>query len=124
MKIWGKTTRFLLTASLLLVAVQMGWSQDEKKAKKAKVREAEVVVSGVGQRTITFQVERKGKVREEVVGIDDQTYIERVAREKITLKDLKEGDKIYLRYEPDAYTSALSVQVVGKGEVKKAGGGD
>jgi hypothetical protein len=29
-----------------------------------------------------------------------------------------------INYEPEAYTPALSVKVVGKGEVKKAGGGD
>jgi len=92
--------------------------REERKEKKAKVREQEAVISSVGQRTITFQVERKGKVREEVVGIDDQTYIERIIREKVTLKDLKEGDQIYLRYEPDAYTPALSVQIIGKGMVK------
>lgn len=118
----------VVVAFILFAFLGTGSAQEEKKAKqkeKAKrTAEVEAVVSGVGQRTITYQYERKGKVREEVVGIDDQTYIERITREKITLKELKEGDKVYLRYQPDAYTPALSVQVVGKGEVKKAGGGD
>jgi len=96
----------------------------EKTEKRVKVREVEAVISDVGQRTITFQVERKGKVREEAVGIDDKSYIERISREKVSLRELQKGDKVYIRYEEGAYTPALSVQVVGKGEVKKAGGGD
>ncbi len=98
-----------------------GLAQEEKKAKKA--RDVEAVISGVGQRTVTFQYERKEKVREEVVGIDDKTDIEKEGA-KIKLKDLQEGDKVLIKYEPDAYTPALSLKVVGKGEVKKAGGGD
>ncbi len=119
---------FTVVAFVIFYFLSTGFAQEEKKAKEErkakKTAEVEAVISGVGQRTVTFQYERKGKVREEVVGIDDKTYIERVSREKVTLKDLKEGDKVYLRYEPDAYTPALSVQVVGKGEVQKAGGGD
>ena len=104
----------------VLVWVAGGWSQEEK---KAKAKEQEAVISGVGQRTITFQYERKGKVREEVVGIDDRTDIEKETA-KLKLKDLQEGDKVLINYEPDAYTPALSVKVIGKGEVKKTGGGD
>lgn len=121
MKIRGKSV-WLAVVFFCLVLSQIGWAQDEKREKKAKKKgpaEIEAVITNVGQRTITFQVERKGKMREEVAGIDDQTYIEKIAREKITLRDLREGDKIYLRYEPDAYKPALSIQVVGKEELKK-----
>ena len=122
----GRTGVVFLALVFLLAALPSAWAQEDKREKKAKkkVTEIEAVIGDVGQRTITFQMERKGKIREEVVGIDNQTYIEKISREKITLKDLKEGDKIYLRYEPDAYTPAISVQVIGKGEVKKAKGGD
>lgn len=113
--------RLVIAAFAIFVWVADASSQEEKKAKKSKEQEA--VISGVGQRTITFQYERKGKVREEVVGIDDKTDVEKEAV-KLKLKDLQEGDKVLINYEPDAYTPALSVKVVGKGEVKKAGGGD
>lgn len=96
-------------------------AQEQPKADKTKEQEA--VISNVGQRTITFQFERKGKVRESVVGIDEKTDIEKEAA-KLKLKDLQEGDKVLINYEPDAYTPALSVKVVGKGEVQKVGGGD
>ncbi len=121
----------VVVAFVLITFLGTGLAQEKKakekekeKAKAKKTAEVEAVISNVGQRTITYQFERKGKIREEVVGIDDQTYIERISRENIKLKDLQAGDKVYLRYEPDAYTPALSVQVVGKGELKKSGGED
>lgn len=124
-----KTGRTLLAAFFLVSWIGGAWSQEEakpvKEEKKAAKKPVEVegVISNVGQRTITFQVERKGKVREEVVGIDDKTDIEKNGS-KIKLKDLQETDKALINYEPDAYTPAKSVKVVGKGELKKSGGED
>lgn len=111
----------LFAMAVLLVALGSGVSLAQEEKKKAK--DLEAVISAVGQRTITFQYERKEKVREEVVGVDEKTDIEREGS-KVKLKDLQEGDKVVINYEPEAYTPALSVKVVGKGEVKKAGGGD
>ena len=93
------------------------------KAAKTKAVEVEGVISAVGQRTITFQVERKGKVREEVVGVDDKTKIEKGGA-NIKLGALQETDKALINYEPDAYTPALGIKVTGKGEIKKLGGDD
>ena len=122
-----KGIRTAIVVAFTLVCFQgAGLAQEEKGEKKAKKKgpeEVEAVISGVGQRTITFQLERKGKVREEVVGIDEKTDIDRDGT-KIKLKELQETDKVMINYEPEAYTPALSVKVVGKGEVKKAGGDD
>lgn len=93
------------------------------KAAKTKAVEVEGVISSVGQRTITFQLERKGKVREEVVGIDEKTDIEKNGA-KVKLKELQETDKAMINYEPDAYTPAKSVKVIGKGKIQKVGGDD
>jgi len=112
-----------VVAFTLFCFLGTSWAQEEKKEKKTKATNVEAVISGVGQRTVTFQYERKEKVREEVVGIDDKTDIERDGT-KIKLKDLQETDKVIINYEPDAYAPAISVKVVGKGEVKKAGGED
>lgn len=90
---------------------------------KTKAVEVEGVISAVGQRTITFQMERKGKVREEVVGVDDKTKIEKGGA-NIKLKELQETDKAMINYEPEAYTPAIAIKVIGKGEVKKVGGDD
>jgi hypothetical protein len=93
------------------------------KATKTKAVEVEGVISAVGQRTITFQMERKGKVREEVVGVDDKTKIEKGGA-NIKLKELQETDKAMINYEPEAYTPAIAIKVTGKGEIKKVGGDD
>jgi hypothetical protein len=95
----------------------------ETKTAKTKAVEVEGVISSVGQRTITFQLERKGKVREEVVGVDDKTNIEKDGS-KVKLGQLQETDKALINYEPDAYTPANSVKVIGKGQIQKVGGDD
>src|SRR6476661_915997 len=96
---------------------------ESAKASKTKAVEVEGVISAVGQRTITFQMERKGKVREEVVGVDDKTKIEKDGS-KVKLGQLQETDKALINYEPDAYTPANSVKVIGKGQIQKVGGDD
>jgi len=96
---------------------------ESAKTTKTKAVNVEGVISSVGQRTITFQMERKGKVREEVVGVDDKTKIEK-AGNNVKLADLQATDKGLINYEPDAYTPAIAIKITGKGEVKKVGGDD
>ena len=96
---------------------------ESAKAAKTKAVEVEGVISAVGQRTITFQLERKGKVREEVVGVDDKTKIEK-GGSNVKLRDLRETDKALINYEPEAYTPAIAIKVTGKGEIQKVGGDD
>lgn len=132
---------YWLAVAFMIAIFQIGCASVQEQAKEAKPAsaqeqvkaevkkptkppvEVEGVISSVGQRTITFQHERKGKVREEVVGVDAKTDIEKEGK-KVKLKDLQATDKALIKYEPEAYTPAQSVKVVGKGEVKKAGGGD
>lgn len=130
--------RTVVAALFLVTWIGGAWSQEEKKAggdekreekkeegKKSRVKAQEVegVISSVGQRTITFQLERKGKVREEVVGVDDKTDIEKGGA-KVKLRDLQETDKALINYEPEAYTPAIAIKVIGKGEIQKVGGDD
>jgi hypothetical protein len=96
---------------------------DTAKAAKTKVVDVQGVISSVGQRTITFQMERKGKVREEVVGVDDKTQIEKKGA-NVKLRDLEPTDEAMIKYEPDAYTPAIAIKVTGKGKIRKAGGDD
>ena len=93
------------------------------KTAKTKAAEVEGVISAVGQSTITFQMERKGKVREEVVGVDDKTKIEK-AGNNVKLGDLQATDKGMINYEPDAYSPAIAIKITGKGEIQKIGGDD
>ena len=96
---------------------------ESTKATKTKAVEVEGVISAVGQRTITFQLERKGKVREEVVGVDDKTRIEKGGA-NVKLRDLEATDKALINYEPEAYTPAIAITVTGKGKIQKVGGDD
>lgn len=98
-------------------------SGEAAKAAKTKAVEVEGIISAVGQRTITFQVERKGKVREEVVGVDEKTKIDK-AGASVKLRDLQETDKALINYEPEAYTPAIAIKVTGKGQIQKVGGDD
>jgi hypothetical protein len=98
-------------------------TKSETKQTKAKAVEVEGVISSVGQRTITFQLERKGKIREEVVGVDDKTNIEK-AGSRVKLKDLQQSDKALINYEPEAYTPATAIKVTGQGKLQKVGGDD
>jgi multidrug efflux pump subunit AcrA (membrane-fusion protein) len=90
---------------------------------KTKAVEVEGVISAVGQRTITFQLERKGKIREEVVGVDAKTKIEKGGA-NVKLSDLQATDKGLINYEPEMYTPAIAIKITGKGEIKKVGGDD
>jgi hypothetical protein len=96
---------------------------ESAKATKTKAVEVEGVISAVGQRTITFQMERKGKVREEVVGVDEKTKIDKGGA-SVKLKDLQATDKAMINYEPEAYTPAIAIKVVGTGKIQKVGGDD
>lgn len=98
-------------------------AKTETKQTKSKAVEVEGVISSVGQRTITFQLERKGKVREEVVGVDDKTNIEKNGS-RVKLKELQETDKALINYEPEAYTPATAIKVTGQGKLQKVGGDD
>src|SRR5574342_374291 len=120
-----ETVRWLVVLSFLFCGFIGTGSAQEEKEKKAKAKEVDVegVISAVGQRTITFQVERKGKVREEVVGVDEKTKIEKGGG-NVKLRDLQQTDKALINYEPEAYTPAIAIKVTGKGEVKKIGGDD
>jgi hypothetical protein len=93
------------------------------KASKTKAVEVEGVISAVGQRTITFQLERKGKIRQEVVGVDEKTKIEKGGA-NVKLRDLQESDQALINYEPNAYTPAIAIKVTGKGKIQKVGGDD
>ena len=104
-------------------ATETKTTKSETKQTKSKAVEVEGVISSVGQRTITFQVERKGKVREEVVGVDDKTNIEK-AGNRVKLKDLQQSDKALINYEPEAYTPATAIKVTGQGKLQKVGGDD
>lgn len=101
----------------------------EKRAEPARQRvvDIEAVISEVGEASISYQVEVKGKVKDAMIGIADVTRVEKIQWQPVKIKDLEVGDKavITIYQDPeDPYFPALSVRVIGKGEVKKAKGRD
>lgn len=100
----------------------------EKREEPAKrVVDIEAVISEVGEASISYQIEVKGKVKDTMIGIADVTRVEKIQWQPVKIKDLQPGDKalITIYQDPeDPYFPALSVRVIGKGEVKKAKGRD
>lgn len=135
----GRSWRYVSCAAAMLLAGAVTWScssVDEAprrkpataaapapapKTAKTKAVEVQGVISAVGQRTITFQTERKGKVRQDVVGVDEKTKIEKNGA-NVKLRDLEVADQALINYEPEAYTPAIAIKVTGKGKIQKVGG--
>ncbi len=88
-----------------------------------RIVEVEAVISDVGEASISYQVETKGKMAEKMIGVADVTRLEKIEWKPVKIKDLQVGDKAMITvYEDpeDPYFPALSVRVTGKGEVQKA----
>lgn len=130
---------FVLTASAQERAARGERGERGEKADRGERREKreepagkrivdiEGVISEVGEASISYQVEVKGKVKDAMIGIADVTRVEKIQWQPVKIKDLQVGDKAIITiYEDpeDPYFPALSVRVTGKGEVKKAKGRD
>ncbi len=79
------------------------------------------VISEVDEATIGYQVERRGRLRTRYIGIAAITRIRKDGKD-LTIKDLVKTDKVVvtLYQDPeDPYFPALSIKVIGKGELKK-----
>jgi hypothetical protein len=77
----------------------------------------------VGEATIGYQVERRGRMRTTYIGVADVTRVQKADYRDVALKDLKKGDKalVTLFKDPnDPYFPALSIKVYGKADLTKA----
>lgn len=117
-----KTFRIVLVAVLaLLLLSESGWAQRKRGSTGKSIKEQTVVISEVDDATIAYQVERKGRMLTNYIGIASITRITKEGKD-ITIKDLQKTDKVVvtLYQDPDdPYFPALSVKVIGKGELKK-----
>jgi hypothetical protein len=55
--------------------------------------------------------------------VDEKTKIDKGGA-SVKLKDLQATDKAMINYEPEAYTPAIAIKVVGTGKIQKVGGDD
>lgn len=100
----------------------------ERKAEPSgkQVVDVEAVISEVGEASISYQIQSGEKVQTKMIGVADVTRVEKVQWQPVKVKDLHPGDKavITIYQDPeDPYFPALSVRVIGKGEVKKVARG-
>ncbi len=99
-------------------------SAQRKKGRSAgkRIQQLDIVISEVGEATIGFQVQRRGRMRTTYIGVADVTRVQKADFKDIALRDLKKGDKalVTLYKDPDdPYFPALSIKVYGKGALKK-----
>jgi len=117
-----KTVRiFLIAVFVLFLFLDSGWAQGRRGSTGKRIKEMTVVISEVGEATVGYQVERRGRLRTSYFGIASITRIKKDGKD-LTIKDLKKTDKVIvtLYQDPeDPYFPALSVKVIGKGELKK-----
>ncbi len=117
-----KTVRiFLIAVFVLFLFLDSGWAQGRRGSTGKRIKEMTVVISEVGEATLGYQVERRGRLRTKYIGIASITRIQKDGKD-MTIKDLEKTDKVVvtLYQDPeDPYFPALSVKVIGKGVLKK-----
>ena len=117
-----KTFRiFLVAAFVLFLFLDSSWAQGRRGSTGKRIKEMTVVISEVDEAVIGYQIERRGRLRTKYIGIASVTRITKDGK-SLTIKDLVKTDKVVvtLYQDPeDPYFPALSVKVIGKGELKK-----
>ena len=119
-----KATKIVPAAALMLVFFLGSVSAQQRgKGRQAgkRIQEMTVVISQVDEATIGYQTERRGRIRTSYIGIASITRITKDGKE-VSIKDLEKTDKavVTLYKDPDdPYFPALSVKVIGKGELPK-----
>ncbi len=122
---------FLTTAFVLGMALD-GWSQQSKK-KRSRSKAPQIiegVVYEVGRRTIQIDTgkRRRGRVAAEIIAVDPgETKFKKLAEEEISLKDLKKGDVVLIKYnskgkyDPVPYVIATGEkrEIIVRGKKKK-----
>ena len=117
-----KTVRiFLVAVFVLFLFLDSSWAQGRRGSTGKRIKEMTVVISEVDEATIGYQVEQRGRLRTRYIGIASITRIQTDGKD-LTIKDLVKTDKVVvtLYQDPeDPYFPALSVIVIGKGELIK-----
>ena len=115
----------LITMVALALFVFAGTADAQGKGKREQgktIEELDIIISEVGEATIGYQVERRGRMRTQYIGVADVTRVQKADYKDIALKDLQKGDKalVTIYKDPDdPYFPALAIKVYGKGEMKK-----
>jgi len=115
---------YLMAIVVLTIFCFVGTADAQRKQKGAqgkRIVTLDIVISEVGEATIGYGVQRRGRMRTTYIGVADVTRVQKAEFKDIALKDLKKGDKalVTLYKDPDdPYFPALSIKVYGKGALK------
>jgi len=110
---------YLMAVAVMMIFCFVGTADAQGK----RIQEMDIVISEVGEATIGYQVERRGRMRTSYLGVADVTRVQKADYKDVALKDLKKGDKalVTLFKDPaDPYFPALSIKVYGKADLTKA----
>jgi len=116
---------YLTAVAVLMIFCFVGTADAQRKkgSQGKRIQEMDIVISEVGEATIGYQVERRGRMRTSYIGVADVTRVQKADYKDVALKDLKKGDKalVTLFKDPaDPYFPALSIKVYGKADLTKA----
>ena len=114
---------YLMAVAVLMVLSFVGTADAQRKkgSQGKRIQTMDIVISEVGEATVGYQVERRGRMRTRYIGVADVTRVQKADYKDVALKSLKKGDKalVTLYKDPDdPYFPALSIKVYGKGEMK------
>ncbi len=118
---------YLMAVAVLMIFCFVGTAdaQRKKKSQGKRIQEMDIVIHEVGEATVGYQVERRGRMRTSYIGVADVTRVQKAEYKDVALKDLKKGDKalVTLFKDPnDPYFPELSIKVYGKADLTKARG--
>jgi len=111
---------YLMAIAVLMIFCFVGTADAQRKKKGAqgkRIVTMDIVITEVGEATIGYGVERRGRMRTTYIGVADVTRVQKADFKDVALKDVKKGDKalVTLYKDPDdPYFPALSIKVYGK----------
>jgi hypothetical protein len=113
-----------MAVAVLMVLSFVGTADAQRKkgSQGKRIQTMDIVISEVGEATVGYQVERRGRMRTRYIGVADVTRVQKADYKDVALKDLKKGDKalVTLYKDPDdPYFPALSIKVYGKAVMMK-----
>lgn len=112
----------LITSIFILGMANDAWSQQRKKRRRSRAPQIlEGAVYEIGKRTIQLDTgkRRRGRVSAVIIAVDpEKTKFRKVSEEEFSLKDLKKGDVVVIKYHKNGKYDPVPY-VIATGEKRK-----
>jgi len=84
---------YLMAVAVLMIFCFVGTAgaQRKKGSQGKRIEQLDIVISEVGEATIGYQVERRGRMRTTYIGVADVTRVQKAEYKDVALKD--SGDR-------------------------------